>query len=75
MSAGQKKMIRLIDRRCPMRELPQPSQPKDISFIVRIVRTSGRHEYENDKKAADVLILMSGPHLYVFAESRIDCGQ
>jgi hypothetical protein len=27
-------------------------------------------EDEKDKKAADVLFLMSGPHLYVFAERR-----
>jgi hypothetical protein len=32
-------------------------------------------EDEKDKKAADVLLLMSGPHLYVFAERRTARGQ
>ena len=58
--------------RGPIRE---SSQRKVVVLRCESFAQRDMREDEKDKKAADVLFLMSGPHLYVFAERRTARGQ
>ena len=71
MSVGRKK----YSNRQPSGPKRESSQPKAVVLRCDSFAQRDMREDEKDKKAVEVLLLMSGAHLYVFAERCTAHGQ